>query len=188
MDLDKAIEKRHCTRKFKRTKKVSFKDIGEILDSARYAPMAGGIHTLMLVVVDNEKLKAKLADAALGQSFIADAPYIIVVCSDMAQISKSYGKRAEMYARQQAGAAVENMFLKITDLKLATCWIGAFDENAVKRVLRIPNKVNVEAILPVGYSFEKELMKEKIDLKRIVRFNDWETKWTTGVWPIEPGE
>ncbi|MCK4721500.1 nitroreductase family protein, partial [bacterium] len=54
--------------------------------------------------------------------------YIIVVCSDITQLKRSYGSRAEMYGRQQAGAVIENILLKVTDLKLASCWVGAFDE------------------------------------------------------------
>ncbi|MEM2956290.1 MAG: nitroreductase family protein [Candidatus Pacearchaeota archaeon] len=176
MKLLDILKKRHCVRSFKKTKSVSWKDIGEILDSARYAPCAGGIFTVRLVVIDDKKIIPKIADACLGQSFISDAPHLIVVCSDMEQITRSYGKHAEQFARQQAGAAIENIFLKITELGLATCWIGAFDENQIKRLLHLPDNIKVEAILPIGYELGKTVEKEKIDLKRIVYFNDWKTK------------
>ena len=187
MDLKKILEKRHCTRKFKK-KSVSFKDLGFILDSARYAPCAGGIFTAKIIVVDKDELKKKLAEAALGQAFLADAPYILAICSDMEQITRAYGKKAEKYARQQAGAAIENIFLTTTELGLATCWIGAFDENAVKRILKIPDNVDVEAILPVGYALEKEEKKSKIDLRRITRFNDWQTKFEISEYPTASAE
>jgi len=179
MELKKILEKRHCSRKF-RAKKVGWNDLSLILDSARYAPCAGGIFTIKLIVVDNDEKKKKLAEAALGQSFIAEAPYIIIVCSDMERIKSSYGNFAEKYASQQAGAAIENMFLKATELGLSTCWIGTFDENAIKRIMHIPDKAKVEALLPVGYEMEKSFIKEKISLKRIVRFNDWENKELVG--------
>jgi len=182
MKFDDILEKRHCTRHFK-TKDVSDKTLGEILDSVRYAPCAGGIFTVKLVVVDDKTAKKKIADACLGQSFIAEAPYIIVVCSDMEQVSRSYGSRAEIYTKQQAGAAIENMFLKITELGLSTCWIGAFDENPIKRALHIPDKVKVEAILPIGYEMGKSFIKEKISLKRIIRFNDWKITEIKGYEP-----
>jgi len=181
MGFDSILEKRHCTRHFKE-KAVSWKDLAKILDSVRFAPCAGGIPTVHIVVIDDKKIIPKIADACLGQTFISQAPYVIVICSDMDQIQRSYGKRADMYAKQQAGASIENIFLKTTELGLSTCWIGAFDENPIKRVLDIPDKVNVEAVMPIGYEMGKEKPKEKIVLRRIVRFNNWKTKYEK-FWP-----
>ena len=181
MGFDSILEKRHCARHFKE-KAVSWKDIAKILDSVRYAPCAGGIPTVHIIVMDDKKIIPKIADACLGQSFISQAPYVLVICSDLDQITRSYGKRAEMYTRQQAGAAIENIFLKTMDLGLATCWIGAFDDNAIKRILDIPKEIEVEAILPIGYEMGKEKQKAKIELRRIVRFNNWATKYKE-FWP-----
>jgi nitroreductase len=176
MGFDSILKKRHCVRHFKPLKPVKWKHVAEILDSARYAPCAGGIFTVKMIVVDDKKLFPKIADACLGQAFIAQAKYILVVCSDMEQVRRSYGKHADNYSKQQAGAAIENMFLKATELGLSTCWIGAFDENPIKRILNIPENVNVEAVLPIGYESGKEKEREKIDLKRITRFNGWKEK------------
>jgi len=176
MNLDKVIKERGCCRHFK-SKDPGMNKIGKILDAAMHAPCAGNIPTVKIILVDDKGKKAQLAEAALNQSFIADAPYIAVVCSDAKQCILSYGKRGEMYARQQAGAAIENMFLKTVDLGLATCWVGAFDENAVKRILNIPNDVNVEALLPLGYSMEKKAMKKKPDLNNMVFSNSWKQEF-----------
>ncbi len=46
------------------------------------------------------------------------------------------------------------MLLKAVDLGLASCWIGAFDENAVREALDIPAARTPVAIMPVGYSAE----------------------------------
>ena len=180
MSFDSILEKRRCVRSFKPTKKVSWKDAAEVLNSARFAPTPGGIHALKIIVIEEQSAKKKIADACLGQAFIADATYLIVVCSDLEQITRSYGKKAEVYARQQAGAAIENMFLKITDMGLATCWIGAFDDNAVRRELQLPDTIQVEAVLPIGYELGKSKPTEKPELKRFVRFNNWKTKYTAG--------
>jgi len=173
MGFNSILENRHCVRHFKTKSLINFKQIAEILDAVRYSPMAGGIFTLRLIVVDDAKKKAKIADACLGQAFVAEAPYVVVVCSDMAQIEKSYGKSAKAFAKQQAGAAIENMFLKATEMKIGTCWVGAFDENPIKRELDLPESFKVEAVLPFGYEMGKQEKKEKIELKLIVRFNTW---------------
>jgi len=176
MDYDNVLKERRCTRVFS-TKKVSFDKIIEICESARMAPMAGNIYTLKLVLVSEKAKKQELAEAALGQEFIADANHVLVVCSDTSELKRSYGSRAEIYARQQAGAAIENMFLKAVDLGLGTCWIGAFDENAVKRIINAPDTVQIEAMLPVSYAASpgKEA-KKKPDLKMILHFEKWGQK------------
>jgi nitroreductase len=175
MDLKKVVEERHCCRKFL-SKKVNFNDISMIVDAARHAPSAGNIYSVRIILVSDSKTKLQLIDAAIGQEFIKDATYIIVVCSDPTETVRSYGARAEVYTRQQAGAAIENMLLRIQDLGLAGCWVGAFDEETVKRILHIPAHVQVEALIPVGYEFKKEIMTEKrvkTDIYKIMNFEKW---------------
>lgn len=175
MKLTEAIEKRRCVRKFK-NKDVDEKDILDILSCSLNAPCAGGLFSIKVVVVNDKDKRNKIADACLQQSFIAKAPYILVVCSDGSQTKKMYGKFAPGYLKQQAGAAIQNMFLRITDLKLSSCWIGSFDDNAIKRVLDIPADLEVEAILPVGYADEKPGHRTLPLLNNILRLNSYKTK------------
>jgi nitroreductase len=176
MDFDNVLKERHCARKFIK-KDVSFHKIISIIESATLAPAAGNIFSVRVIIIKDSKLKEMLADAALGQQFLTEAPYVLIVCSDLEQVERSYGKIAEKFARQQAGAAIENMFLKITELGLNTCWVGGFEENMIKRALKIPDNVNVEALLPIGYSIEKKLKKHaerrKMDIKHMVFFDGY---------------
>lgn len=164
MELDKVLKKRQSIKDYS-IKKVSFKDLISICNAALSAPMAGNIYTIKLILVSDKKKKQELAEAALDQEFIAEASYIIVVCSDTTQILRSYGKHAEIYIRQQAGAVIENMLLKITDLEFASCWVGAFDENAVKRILNVPENIQIEALLPVAYAKSGVKAKTKLEIK-----------------------
>lgn len=179
MDFDKVLEKRRSIRNYS-TKKVAFKDVIAICEAALLAPMAGNIFTIKIILVSDKKKRQELSGAALEQEFIAEAPCVLVVCSDTSQLVKSYGKRAEIYARQQTGAAIENMFLKATSLGLAMCWVGAFDENAIKDSLGIPNGIQVEALLPIAYAREKEKIKPRVrpQLKQILNFEKWGIKTT----------
>ncbi|MFH1151733.1 MAG: nitroreductase family protein, partial [Nanoarchaeota archaeon] len=103
MQLDKAIQNRHSTRKFK-DKKPDWRDIIECVDAMRHAPMAGNNFSLKFILVDDEKTIQKLADAA-QQDFIKQAKYVVVVCTDSSRTINAYEKRGEIYCRQQAGAA-----------------------------------------------------------------------------------
>lgn len=176
MDFDKVLKERHCTRHFLQ-KDVSFHKIISIIESATLAPSAGNIFSVRIIIVNKPEIKIQLVDAAAGQQFLSEVPYVLVVCSDPEQVERSYGKRAGLYISQQAGAAIENMFLKTIELGLDTCWVGAFDEGTVKRILHIPDEVKVEALMPIGIGFEKKIKKhierKKIDIKHVVYFNGY---------------
>lgn len=166
MQTEEAIRQRYSCRAFAK-KKISNDAIKTILDAARNAPAAGNIFTVRLILVSDDEKKKQLVNAAFQQDFIAQASHVIVVCSDKRNLEMAYGERAELYARQQAGAAIENMFLKITDMNLGACWIGAFDEQEVKAILNVPDNIDVEALLPVGYAAEKQKLRRKPDLDKI---------------------
>lgn len=172
MDLDKAIQERHCVRKFS-NKKPNWRNIIECIDAARYAPMAGGNFTLKFILVDDAEKIAKITEAC-QQDFISQASFVVVVCSNPSRPVNAYEERGKIYSRQQAGAAMENFFLKITEYGLSTCWVGHFVEDQIKRELKIPDNVNVEAIFPIGYEYEKvKTKKVKIDLDRVLYFNKY---------------
>ncbi len=175
MELDKAIKSRKSVRKFK-PKKPDWRDIIECIDAARYAPMAGGMYSLKFILVDDKKIIQKLAEAA-QQPFISQTQYVVVVCTNPSRTVNSYDERGKMYCRQQAGAAIENFLLKIEEAGLSTCWTGAFVEKFVKDALKIPDDINVEAMFPIGYEFEKpRTRKVKIDINRILYFNKYENE------------
>ena len=174
MKLDEAIQNRRSIRKFN-TKKPDLRDIIECIDVARYAPMAGNNYTLRFILIDDKEKIQKIAKAA-QQDFVSQAKYVVVVCSNPSKTTNTYEK-GEIFCRQQTGAAIQNFLLKIEEKGLATCWVGYFVERIVKEVLKIPDDINVEAIFPIGYEFEKSMTrKAKIDLDTILYFNQYKNK------------
>ncbi len=174
MELDKAIEKRHSVRTFKQ-KKPDWRKIIEVIDAAIKGPLAGNAGTLKFLLVDKSEKIKRLAKAS-QQSFIQNSKYLVIVCSDPAQLERSYDDRAKKYLRQQAGAAIQNFLLKLTDLELATCWVGAFQDEEVKRILNIPKDIEVEALFPIGYELGKGKQPTKPDLDNNLFFNKWKQK------------
>lgn len=170
MELDKAIQNRHSVRKFS-SKKPNWRTIIECIDAARYAPMAGNNYTLKFIMIDDEKKIEKIAEAA-QQKHVGEVKYIVIACSNPSRSSNLYGDSAKNWTKQQAGAAIQNFLLKIEEEGLATCWVGYFDEVEIKKALKIPENVNIEAIFPIGYEYSKpRTRKAKIDLDRILYFN-----------------
>lgn len=187
MKLDKIIKNRHSVRKFK-NKKADWRDVIECVDSMRFAPMAGGIFSLRIIIVEKKELIEKIAQSA-QQEFISNASYVVVICTDKKMSENAYEERAERYCRQQAGAAIENFLLKIEDKNLASCWVGAFDDNSLKRELSIPENIFVEAVLPVGIEHEKYYRirgkrKTKANMDSILFFNKYGNKKMRA--PVKP--
>jgi len=175
MELDEAISKRHSVRRFTE-KKPDWRKIIEAIDAARLAPCAGNIQTLKFILVDDKKLIEKIAGAC-QQDFVNDAHFVVVFCSDLTQAERMYGERALRYVKQQTGAAIENFLLKLTELKLATCWVGAFVDEQIKDILRIPENIDVEAIFPIGFELGKPVKKNKKELSGILFFNSYGNKF-----------
>jgi len=185
MDLDKTLKERHCVRKFK-GKKPNWREIMKAIEAATLAPLAGNIPTVKFILVSDKEKIASLAKAAT-QDFVGTVNYVIVVCSENTQIKRSYNERGARYSRQQAGAAIENLLLKLTDLKLSSCWVGAFSDTTVKRALRIPDEIEVEAILPIGYEMGKTTQRKKPNLDNNLYFDTWKNKTMTKIRMPEAG-
>lgn len=174
MDLDKVIQNRKSVKKFN-SKTPDWRDIIECIDSMRYAPMAGGNFSLKFILVSDKEKIQKISDSC-QQDFIAQTNYVVVVCSNPGRTKNAYEKKAEVFLRQQAGAAIQNFLLKIEEKGLDTCWIGHFAEDQIKGELKIPEKINIEAIFPIGYEFRKENPSRKIELDRILYFTNYDNK------------
>jgi len=141
----------------------------------KYAPVAGGNFSLKFILVDDFEKIQKIAKAS-EQEFVGTAKYLVVVCSDKNRTKTLYEDRAKRYLHQQAGAAIQNFLLKITEAGLATCWVGHFYDDRIKRILRIPEEIEVEAIFPIGYANEKPKKKEEINLDNKFFFNEYGNK------------
>lgn len=177
MKFDEIIENRHSVRKFLK-KKPSWRAIALAINSARLGPLAGNIPNLRFIIVSDEKIIEKLAEAA-NQDWIKQAFYVVVVCSKDENLVLSYGERGKKYARQQSGAAIENFWLKLVELGLSTCWVGAFYDEEVRRILKIPEDIEIEAMFPIGYEDAKEKSKQKPkpELSSIIFWEKWDNKY-----------
>jgi nitroreductase len=154
MEFSEVIAKRRSVRHFNAKLEVSDEDIRALLEAAVSAPTAGNIQPWRFTVVKSLDAREKLA-GALSQRWATSAPVVIVVSVDPRPCAARYGDRGEyLYAIQDSSAAVENILLTAVDRGLASCWIGAFDEAAVRDALGIAAPITPVALLPVGYSAE----------------------------------
>ena len=172
MDCMEAIKDRRSVRRFK-DRAVGKEMLEELLNAARMAPSAGNLQARDFVVVSNKTTKQKLTKAAMGQVFIEQAPVVIVVIANTERSARIYKSRGELYAIQDATASVQNLLLAAHAKGLATCWVGAFDENAVGEILGIPKKTRPVAIIPVGYADEAPAAPPRMGLDKVVHRETW---------------
>jgi len=170
MDVFEAIKTRRSIRAFTR-RDVSKDDVRKLLDAASWAPSAGNIQPWEFIVVRDPEIKKGLSIAALDQTFIEEAPVVIVVCANLTLSANGYGVRGvSLYCLQDTAAAIQNMLLTACALGLATCWVGAFHEEEARRVLNIPDGVRPVAIIPVGYAAETPRARWKRPVREIVHY------------------
>lgn len=164
MELMEAIMKRRSIRKFT-DERVKEDDIGQIISACKWAPSAGNRQPWEVIVVKDEELKEELADAAMGQKWMIYAPVILVVCINKKMAEGAYGERGiELYAIQSTAAAIQNMLLRATDIGLATCWVGAFDEESVAALLECKDWIRPVALIPVGHTKKDPRPPERYDI------------------------
>jgi len=149
-EVFEAIKTRRSVRHFL-PDDIPDKVIASILEAAIWAPTAGNAQPWYFYVLRDEYLKKKLAEAALSQAFIAQAPVVIIACADLDRAQSAYAKRGvDLYCLQDTAAAVQNMLLVIHALGLGACWVGAFDETAAAELLDLPRHHRPVAVIPVG--------------------------------------
>lgn len=156
MEFFEVLGKRHSVRAFL-DKPVDGKKIGRILDACNSAPSAGNLQAYEIFVVTDTERKTGLADAALGQSFVAKAPVVLVFLAAPKASGSRYGKRGEnLYCIQDATIAAAYSQLAAAALGLGSAWVGAFDEDGVSKALDAEGLIPV-AIIPIGYASGKRV-------------------------------
>ena len=173
MDVLEVIYTRRSIRRY-RDIPVEWDKVGKILEAGRAAPSAGNLQGWKFVVItDPVKIKL-LAEAALQQYWMASAKVHIIVVAQFEKARRFYGVRGErLYAIQDCAAACQNMLLAAHYLGLGACWIGAFDEDGVKRTVGIPEEARPQAIITIGYPDEEPPVPTKYKLEQVVMVERW---------------
>ncbi|MEA2015319.1 MAG: nitroreductase family protein [Actinomycetota bacterium] len=168
MDL---IEKRRSIRAYK-SQNVKEEDLNYVLQAFRKAPSAKNLQPWKLVVVKDKKKINDLAIACNSQTFLSEAPVLIVACANINEAYGSMGGYMSSYPID-IGIALEHLILAATERGLGTCWIGAFKEKLVKDLLNIPEDVRVVAITPLGIPDEEGKIKGRKALTEIVCYDKY---------------
>lgn len=96
-------------------------------------------------------LRSSLAEAALRQSWVSQAPIDIVIAAVYERTTGRYGERGIRYVHMEAGHAAQNLCLQATAQGLGVVTVGAFHDDQVQRLLQLPEDQNPLYIIPVGH-------------------------------------
>ncbi len=177
MSLEEALTKRRSVRSFAGGE-LSAQQISQLCWAAqgicepvrqlRTCPSAGATYPLELYVVTAQgvehyrpqghgltshldgDLRGKLAAAALGQRCVAQAPATFVIAGVVSRTARRYGQRAQRYVWMEAGHAGQNILLQAVALKLGAVPVGAFNDEAVGKLLKLPAGSAPLYLIPVG--------------------------------------
>jgi nitroreductase len=168
MDLSEAIKSRRSIRSYLK-QDLPQETVNKLLEAARWAPSAGNVQPWTFVVAKSQQTKRSLSLAAYGQKDLEEAPVVIVVCADEKRAEQSYGVRGKtLYCIQDTAAATQNILLTAHALGLGSCWIGAFKEDEVKKIIKAPREMRPVALIPVGYPNETPHARDRRPLNKIM--------------------
>ncbi len=170
MDLFEAVGGRYSCRNYQ-DRPVEEEKLARILEAARLAPSASNRQEWRFIVVTDAAVRAKLVDMAHKQKFVGQAPVVIVACAVTDGHLMACGQSCYPI---DVAIALEHIALAATALGLGTCWIGAFDEEPVKKLLGIPAEVRVVELMPLGYPADKPRPKTRLPLEDIRMSERWE--------------
>ena len=173
MDTETCILTRRSIRKFKNVV-VDMERLGKIIEAGRAAPSAGNLQNWVFIIVDDPGKRKAIAEACFHQDWIQTAPVLIVVCAKPIDAQRYYGIRGErLYSIQNCAAAAENMLLMAHDQGLGACWVGAFDEDKVRDIIKLFKEGRPQIILAVGYADEEPLAPLKLKFDNVAYWNKW---------------
>ncbi|MCD6361610.1 MAG: nitroreductase family protein, partial [Armatimonadetes bacterium] len=139
-------------------------------EAARLAPSASNRQEWRFILVRDEEMRRRLAEAARGQKFVGEAPAVIVACSNTSDHIMPCGLHCHPI---DVAIAMTHITLVATEEGLGTCWIGAFDADKVRDLLGIPEEIVVVGMLPIGYPDAEAPPKKRLAMDEILFQERW---------------
>jgi nitroreductase len=169
MDVKEAIEKRNSIRRYE-DKPVPESMLLNVLEAARLAPSGHNSQAWKFIVVRDDEKRQELGRLSGGQYHVHTAPVIIAAVATRPAELLPCGIQASPV---DLAIAIDHMTLAAMDEGLGTCWIGAFNQEGVKRVLEVPEKMSIISLLTLGFPAEPGRPKSRKKLEDIVCYDTY---------------
>ncbi len=165
------IKRRRSVRKFD-GEKIPEEHMEQMLEAGRWAPSGANAQPWRFIVVTRKETLAAIAESCFYKIFksrhVGEAGAVVVICADPDAGSQTYHLDAAI-----AGA---NMTLMATSLGIGSCWIGAFEEQTLKNMLHIPDKLKIIALITFGYEVGRASVPPRLPLSSIVHYETYDAE------------
>jgi len=152
-------------------KPVDDATLARVLEAARLAPSARNDQEWRFIAVRDQAMRERLAREAAKQPFIAEAAVVLACCAETDGRLMRCGQPAYTI---DVAIAMDHLSLAAAAEGLGTCWIGAFDEGLVERLLGIPPTVRVVQLMPLGWPVDPApIAKHRLPIAKILRMERW---------------
>ena len=169
MEFLELIKQRYSVRAYK-SDPVENDKLQQVLEAARWAPTAVNRQPFQLLVLRTEG-RAEELRRVYHRGWFSQAPYVICICS---LPREAWVRRdGQSYHYVDAAIAMDHLILAATDLGLGTCWVAAFDVEAAREVLGLPDDVVPVVFTPLGYAADDPSEKDRKALGELVRYERW---------------
>jgi nitroreductase len=179
VDVLEAIHCRHSVREFV-DRPVPDEVVQQIIEAGTWAPTSGNMQAWEFVIVKGADAKQKLVDTTDAgivsrggvktQTWILDAPVVVVVCYDVKRMTARYGRKGrELLTILDCMACAENMLLAATALGVGSCPVIGFDPVALKAALPIPAELTPLLLVVLGYAKYRLQAPYRLPLEDVVR-------------------
>jgi len=169
MEFFELINKRYSVRAYQ-SKPVEEEKLQKILEAAKLAPTAANRQPFKVIVIHTDGKDAELK-RIYRRDWFSHAPLVICVCAVQSEgWTRMDGKN---YSEVDATIVMDHLILAAADLGLGTCWIAAFDPDAAREALNLPDDVEPVAFTPLGYPADNWKPKTRKPLTEIVGYEKW---------------
>ena len=170
MDFSTLIEQRYSVRAYKSTP-VDEDTLQKMFSAARLAPTAANRQPFQIIVIRTAGREAELK-RIYNKDWFVQAPLVICACGVPAS---GWVRRQDQknYTDVDVTIAMDHLILAAADAGLGTCWIAAFDPEAAREVLELPDGVEPLLFTPLGYPADKPGLKKRKSISDLVRYDRW---------------
>lgn len=174
MNLIEGLKTRRSIRSYAE-KDVPDSLIEEIFETVRWAPSATNNQPWKFVIIRNEKRKSSLRGGLRDKiistsSHILNAPVVVVAWYTPSLILSGY-------QLSDVSNAITYLLLAAHAKGLGTCWIGWFSQSRVKKILDLPRRAKVVALITLGYPEKVPSPKNRKSVQDILFREKYNQPW-----------
>lgn len=167
MEFLELTKKRYSVRAYKSTP-VEYDKLEEVLEAARMAPTAANRQPFQLIIIPTKGRESELL-RIYNKPWFVEAPVVICACGIT---SESWVRQdGKNYCGVDVAIAMDHLILAAADLGLGTCWVGAFNPEEARKVLKIPDELEPIAFTPLGYPDDQPGDKIRKPIEEIIRYD-----------------